>query len=341
MVPDTYGDSQSQKQSRDPGGDAGAEKLASPAVSEGRCPPDESSDDQELQKSYCLTCGEGGRLLGCSENSCPVAYHERCLNYKLDELGSFYCNYCIYKQMVEEVQKLRRKATCAKRKLSTFSDLGKDEQGGKKLEEERPQGLGSRECPCSGNDSKDNNVKEVDSDGLHQESELVNQLHEDGTGSDDLLAGYKRNKQKLEPVSGPTVASSSRGLGDETSGKIQNSEETAGPLVLVPRVMPQPLRALSSGKLVECDFLADQRNAHLCNPRNRMEETAPGVKRKRSNWSSEEEEMLKEGVRLFQSNDKKNLPWRKIREYGRPVFCETRTPSDLKDKWKTMTRRRR
>ncbi|XP_073304058.1 uncharacterized protein [Primulina huaijiensis] len=64
-----------------------------------------------------------------------------------------------------------------------------------------------------------------------------------------------------------------------------------------------------------------------------------GGKRKRLMWRKDEEEMLKEGVQKFASTAKQNLPWRKILEFGRHVFEETRTPADLKDKWRNLLAR--
>lgn len=43
------------------------------------------------------------------------------------------------------------------------------------------------------------------------------------------------------------------------------------------------------------------------------------------------------GVEKFAAEAKKNMPWRKILEMGQKVFHETRTPTDLKDKWRNMT----
>ncbi|XP_052177916.1 uncharacterized protein LOC127791831 [Diospyros lotus] len=60
------------------------------------------------------------------------------------------------------------------------------------------------------------------------------------------------------------------------------------------------------------------------------------MKRKRVPWTAEEEEMLKEGVLKFSTTVNKNLPWRKILEFGRHVFERTRTPVDLKDKWRKI-----
>ncbi|XP_006287565.2 uncharacterized protein LOC17882878 [Capsella rubella] len=58
--------------------------------------------------------------------------------------------------------------------------------------------------------------------------------------------------------------------------------------------------------------------------------------RRRLLWTFEEEEMLKVGVEKFAAEANKNMPWRKILEMGEKVFHETRTPSDLKDKWRNM-----
>ncbi|PIN25614.1 DNA helicase [Handroanthus impetiginosus] len=51
---------------------------------------------------------------------------------------------------------------------------------------------------------------------------------------------------------------------------------------------------------------------------------------------SKQPKKLSEGVRKYAEEGNKNLPWRKILEYGRKVFDETRTPSDLKDKWRNI-----
>ncbi|OMO89544.1 hypothetical protein COLO4_19698 [Corchorus olitorius] len=63
-----------------------------------------------------------------------------------------------------------------------------------------------------------------------------------------------------------------------------------------------------------------------------------GEKRRRLNWTAEEVDMLKEGVRIFSAEANKNIPWRKILLFGHRVFHETRAPADLKDKWKNMAK---
>ncbi|KAL5581655.1 hypothetical protein UlMin_014097 [Ulmus minor] len=60
----------------------------------------------------------------------------------------------------------------------------------------------------------------------------------------------------------------------------------------------------------------------------------PNAKRARRRWTKEEEELLKEGVQSYSTGG--NIPWRTILDRGRGVFDDTRTPVDLKDKWKTL-----
>ncbi|KAG4950232.1 hypothetical protein JHK84_043659 [Glycine max] len=67
----------------------------------------------------------------------------------------------------------------------------------------------------------------------------------------------------------------------------------------------------------------------------RMKQSSLTAKRRRLLWTAEEEKVLKEGVSKF-STENQNIPWRKILEFGCRVFDKTRTPVDLKDKWKNI-----
>ncbi|KAK9289944.1 hypothetical protein L1049_008106 [Liquidambar formosana] len=46
--------------------------------------------------------------------------------------------------------------------------------------------------------------------------------------------------------------------------------------------------------------------------------------------------MLKEGVQRLSSAGDRNIPWKKILEFGGNVFQKGRTPIDLKDKWRNI-----
>ncbi|KAJ4978268.1 hypothetical protein NE237_009048 [Protea cynaroides] len=62
-------------------------------------------------------------------------------------------------------------------------------------------------------------------------------------------------------------------------------------------------------------------------------------RRKKVPWTAEEEDILVEGVRRFSSTDYKNVPWKKILEFGCHVFQKNRNPVDLKDKWRNICTR--
>ncbi|KAK2653242.1 hypothetical protein Ddye_013098 [Dipteronia dyeriana] len=62
----------------------------------------------------------------------------------------------------------------------------------------------------------------------------------------------------------------------------------------------------------------------------------PQLRRKKVPWTTEEEEILKMGVKKFTRLDDRNIPWKKIMEFGSSVFLRGRTTIDLKDKWRNM-----
>lgn len=70
--------------------------------------------------------------------------------------------------------------------------------------------------------------------------------------------------------------------------------------------------------------------------RSMLPDILPNGKRRRVLWRHEEEEMIEKGVKTFSSTVNKNFPWRKILELGHHEFDHTRTPTDLKDKWKRI-----
>lgn len=73
--------------------------------------------------NVCLKCDKsGGKLLTCYENDCPVVVHEGCLGSepKFDEVGNFYCPYCVYKRAVQVVIEAGRKVVSAEKILFKF-----------------------------------------------------------------------------------------------------------------------------------------------------------------------------------------------------------------------------
>ncbi|XXG76037.1 hypothetical protein AAC387_Pa08g0474 [Persea americana] len=62
----------------------------------------------------------------------------------------------------------------------------------------------------------------------------------------------------------------------------------------------------------------------------------PHLRRTKLLWTTEEEEVLKEAMRKFSNPGQGSLPWTRIMEFGSKVFHKTRTPVDLKDKWRNI-----
>lgn len=81
---------------------------------------------------------------------------------------------------------------------------------------------------------------------------------------------------------------------------------------------------------------SSRKSSKVAKPPAMLKLPTPKMKRKRSAWKVEEEEKLKEGVKKHSKLVNKNIPWQKILEEGREVFDETRTPADLKDKWRNI-----
>ncbi|KAE8673077.1 hypothetical protein F3Y22_tig00111812pilonHSYRG00114 [Hibiscus syriacus] len=90
-----------------------------------------------LEGECCFDCNStSGQVLVCSENGCPVAFHEACMTWtpKFDEMGKFYCPYCFYKQEVARLKGLRQNVMLVEKDLSDFiclrRDGGNEEEGG-------------------------------------------------------------------------------------------------------------------------------------------------------------------------------------------------------------------
>ncbi|KAL5713791.1 hypothetical protein ACHQM5_015837 [Ranunculus cassubicifolius] len=64
----------------------------------------------------------------------------------------------------------------------------------------------------------------------------------------------------------------------------------------------------------------------------------PDSRRKRLHWTHEEEEKLVDCVRIFLNRGSRKLSWKSILEYGSQVFHRSRTPEDLRFKWKNLVK---
>ncbi|KAL9426212.1 hypothetical protein AB3S75_033062 [Citrus x aurantiifolia] len=121
--------------------------------------------------------------------------------------------------------------------------------------------------------------------------------------------GANPKKTKSQNVDSSKKLSSPKGANSEKIAQVRNEKSTAS----------KKSTQVSGGKFTNFTFASE--------------------KRRRLHWTAEEEEMLKEGVEKFSTKVNKNLPWKKVLEFGCDVFDPTRTPSDLKDKWRNIMSR--
>ncbi|XP_056171181.1 uncharacterized protein LOC115688844 isoform X2 [Syzygium oleosum] len=137
----------------------------------------ESMDIYILEKRTCLTCNRRGQLLVCTEPSCPIAIHEKCLSCKpeFDNLGNFYCPYCSHKKAVVNVYELRRKAMLRKEALSNFLDTGVVDEGQKEQKSGEDKRKDFNLSPSPGHDSRHDDVSKENTEGQHQ-SDPVNSV---------------------------------------------------------------------------------------------------------------------------------------------------------------------
>ncbi|KAI5682780.1 hypothetical protein M9H77_04008 [Catharanthus roseus] len=125
-----------------------------------------SEDSSESQQTLCMKCNSGGQLLYCSSNACPLVVHESCLGFaaKLDGDGRFYCPFCAYSRALSEYLEVKRKASLARKDLSTFIGLKVGNQPKLSMRSRK-----SKQNPVTGIDELNENHEEnVDGDSLNK-----------------------------------------------------------------------------------------------------------------------------------------------------------------------------
>ncbi|XP_004502097.1 uncharacterized protein [Cicer arietinum] len=277
--------------------------------------PVESFDD-----NTCITCNQsGGPLLVCAQTDCPVTVHVTCIGSepKFDYSGKFYCPYCSYKRALNKSRELREKVILAKKALSSF--LEKDQTLRKDKDHQPVQ-------PVQDHANRDDPVVSHSGEGKQHNN-----------NDHDLDRDRDRDRENENDKGKISVTSSSV---SETNDSDSNS-------IAVKKGYPNAKRKVVSVKKtllweqktggasdVDDEEVTSSRTLKL-QKQNKNQNLLTG-KRRRLFWTAEEEKTLKEGVLKF-STGNQNIPWRKILEFGCRVFDNTRTPVDLKDKWRNMT----
>ncbi|KAF7833290.1 myb-like DNA-binding domain protein [Senna tora] len=282
-----------------------------------------------LDRKICISCNEGGEVLVCSERDCPVVLHAKCIRCepKFDDRGNFYCSYCWFKRALVEVQELRNKALIAKKNLLNFLDKNviasnKLAQKFEEAKRKEPKELSNGSCRGAQESvaiSEDNECRMRDREKVLQNelevpeiSSSVSETNDSGSEAQSVKKKRIKHRAQKYPQRDSSV-SKSLPLNRNTEGQNvchQNEEVTSS------RTLRQALVPFKQG----------------CS----KELTTPTGYRRRLRWTAEEEKVLKEGVLRFSAENYHQIPWRKILEFGCHVFDDTRTPGDLKDKWRNV-----
>lgn len=315
----------------------------------------DSFDERDVpsKKRHCLETTRGGRKLNleacivcdvsdewvspCSGTDCFIWFHGKCLNPELsssEDLAKTCCPYCWFRvlMMKHESVTVREKAVGAENEERKSKDRSVD-----RTYVVRDQELRGGNGVCSS--EKEQLQMEKDSDQSREDNMPLTE-ETDGQPQEDI--------EKFQKTSDQTTGARGQGDGSgKEQGQIQQNER--------PRRRRQLI--LSDSEISSDESTKERNGENVASPSGTMKNqqrkhssTTNVVKsrtvrdttyinrdqRKRLFWTPEEEEMLKVGVKKFSAEAKKNMPWRKILEMGEKVFHETRTPADLKDKWRNM-----
>ncbi|MBA0790413.1 hypothetical protein Gohar_015068, partial [Gossypium harknessii] len=152
-----------------------------------------------LNGEYCFECNSGsGQVLVCSENGCPVALHEACMTWRpiFDDMGKFYCPYCLYKKEVARFKDLTTEAMLARKELSNFICLRRDSRN-KEREGETVSMKGAsvstmaREVGCG--DCRN---------GLNDDGKETRHHSQDETRGVDVIRKEQSNEQNISRAHG-------------------------------------------------------------------------------------------------------------------------------------------
>ncbi|PKI49200.1 hypothetical protein CRG98_030418 [Punica granatum] len=323
------------------------------------------SGQEKSAVRVCVMCGrrKGDRMLGCAETDCPVAFHVKCYprEPKFDQSGKFYCPYCSYKRKTAKVEELKKKATQAILVLSDTVDVvGADR--GKKRQKQSDASVSIREnqgnvpvspekqasATASGNGNQGNVPVSMEKQANATSSGKENQGNV--PVSPEKLANASASGNENQGNVGASLekqvnASSPRNenQGNDAVSPEKQADASASRNENQDNDVVSPEKAGSTagkGPCLEKEVPDADRSSHgKQSPKEEKYVVISKPRRKRLKWTLQEEEILEEGVWKFSDKETKSVPWRKILEFGSGTFHSTRTPMDLKDKWKNMLRK--
>lgn len=164
------------------------------------------------EKVLCIKCNEGGNLLVCSGDGCPLAVHEGCMGCpaRFDDAGRYYCPYCFYKQAVAETRKAREYALATKKALLHF--MNEKMMGSEKHIEENKGAESNGHNESNEKIIECNNGRNVNRDASLDQSMQPDKEQEIGNAEEE-----KGQKEESEGSSGSKGQDPSPKLDDEQS----------------------------------------------------------------------------------------------------------------------------
>ncbi|PQQ01358.1 uncharacterized protein Pyn_31485 [Prunus yedoensis var. nudiflora] len=302
---------------------------------------------------------ESGQLLICKTSDCPVVVHENWLRSSAIhyEKGNFYCPFCIYSLDLTEYLEAKKETSLLKKDLDAFIHT---------LEHQPKECLGrphNKENFCTRNFDEDLNEKSHQNGHLgEREKNLGKQCEEHANEVNDFqFQNITGNEKHVAPFASCVHVNSE--CGDESAtavcrkldvstGEKEEEEKVARECIPV----GVPLSSKNTENLltdqgyevnIDSEQVDNQKSStskYSIRPRRSKNlysyPATRQLRRIKVPWTVEEEEMLKKGVETISRTDEGNIPWKQILEFGGSVFLHSRTPIDLKDKWRNICRRR-
>ncbi|XP_059668447.1 uncharacterized protein LOC132313614 isoform X2 [Cornus florida] len=333
-----------------------------------------AADCTEL--NFCMKCNKSGQLLACSASTCPLVVHESCLGStaSFDDGGNFYCPFCAYSRAITEYLKVKENVSLSRKDLAAFTG-SRNEHGLKELSirSRSEQSQQRQDEDVNGNNEPNyngNNANKVYNSqcrkniGDKPHAERSTSCSNDNlpcgqggatiiSGTPPLIAKDNREGEKMGQECRPVrvlegehiiLQSDHKHDGDNSSRRhtetvhvsVTHTEVGLQQDALQQHVSGSPPEAACPTNVnAEESFEADDDKS--IGSKQYTYQAIPQLRRKKVPWTPIEEEILKEGFRRYSSNSK-NIPWKKILDFGVHVFQKGRTAMDLKDKWRNICR---
>ncbi|XP_012853994.1 PREDICTED: uncharacterized protein LOC105973509 [Erythranthe guttata] len=304
-------------------------------------------DSTEL--NHCEKCKKDGKLLSCS--SCSVMIHESCLGSDqiYDPKGIFYCPFCTSSRAISVYVEVKKKASSARKDLGNFicsitrqesntqsRGLGKGKENHLEQEDGLPSELPSSHSPPFGGKNVDSTNK------VAVELNVVTRQNSKSPRVDghNQIVALAVRKSRISCHISETAGRSERHGGGTRS-------ENGGVLRAQEKDLPGRSRRSQISLSADMDEISEESDENsgtskyfirVRKPNRKSSYPAiPRVRRKRLPWTKEEENALKKWMReLYDPEEDKSLPYKKILEAGAGVFDPSRTTTDLKDKWRNI-----